>query len=70
MFREIIIPTEKSHSIDLPPSLYGKRIEVIAFEIDQPTIAATPKNKFLDDIEPIPNFPSLAQIRQDAWPGE
>jgi hypothetical protein len=68
MYREILIPTEKSHSIELPPSLYGKKVEVIAFEIDPQKITSEKKKQFLDDIVPIPDFPSVEQIRKEAWP--
>jgi len=35
MFRQIVIPTEKNHLITLPEDLYGKQVEVIAFELDR-----------------------------------
>ncbi len=68
MYREIIIPTEKKHSIELPPSLYGKKVEVIAFEIESEKKVQGKKKKFLDDIEAIPDFPSIEQIRKEGWP--
>jgi len=68
MYREIIIPTEKSHSIELPPSLYGKKVEVIAFEIEATIKTQSREEKFLDDIEVIPDFPSIQQIREEGWP--
>ena len=68
MYREILIPTENSHSIELPPSLYGKKVEVIAFEIEPEVKTPNKKKNFLDDIVAIPDFPSIEQIRKDGWP--
>ncbi len=71
MYRQILIPTEKDHKIELPVDLYGKKVEVIAFEITEEknisSKSSTEKN-FLDDIEAIPDFPSIDVIRKDAWP--
>ena len=33
MYRQILVPTETAHSIDLPKELYGVKVEVIAFSI-------------------------------------
>jgi len=70
MYRQILIPTEKDHKIELPADLYGKRVEVIAFEIAEEKKSSANKNSkdFLDDIESIPDFPSIDLIRKNAWP--
>ena len=68
MYRQILIPTEKDHIVSLPPELYGKQVEIIAFEIGSDKKSGTGKKQFLDDIEPIPDFPSIDQIRNEAWP--
>jgi len=34
MLRQIITPTAEQHTIRLPREFYGKKIEVIAFEVD------------------------------------
>ena len=70
MYRQILIPTEKDHKIELPVDLYGKKVEVIAFEITEEKSISVKKNtekNFLDDIEAIPDFPSIDTIRKDAW---
>jgi hypothetical protein len=67
MFRQIVVPTEKDHQITLPENLYGKQVEVIAFEIE-PDFKAGKAKHFLDDIESIPDFPSIEHIRKQAWP--
>jgi len=33
MYRQIMIPTEQKHSIDLPKDMYGLKVEIIAFPI-------------------------------------
>ena len=44
MYRQILIPTEKAHSIDLPRELFGVKVEVIAFSImDEPLPFLPPK---------------------------
>ncbi|MES2703018.1 MAG: hypothetical protein V4649_10280 [Bacteroidota bacterium] len=66
MYRQIFIPTEKNHNIELPPEFYGKQVEVIAFEIGNGK-ETNPKKDFLSDIEAVPDFPSIEQIRKNAW---
>jgi len=34
MYRQIMVPTEKDHSINLPKELYGFQVEVLAFPIE------------------------------------
>ncbi len=68
MYRQILIPTEKDHSVELPPDLYGKQVEIIAFEIVPTNKASRKKKKFLDDVKAIPDFPSVEEIRKKAWP--
>jgi protein-tyrosine phosphatase len=33
MLSEILVPDEQHHSIELPKELYGKKVQVIAYEI-------------------------------------
>ncbi len=68
MFRQIVTPTEKNHNIVLPPDLYGKQVEVIAFEIEEDKARKVKKKNFLADIEAITDFPSIEKIRAEAWP--
>jgi hypothetical protein len=77
MYRQIITPTNKEHSIELPENLYGKQIEITVKEIIVKTPAASGtkrlparlKNKaFWENIDYNPAFPSVEEIRQKAWP--
>jgi len=33
MLNEILVPDENHHSIELPKEFYGKRVQVISFEV-------------------------------------
>ena len=68
MYRQIVTPTEQDHTITLPPDLYGKQVEILAFEIGGEKTNVNKKKKFLEDIKAIPDFPSVEKIRSDAWP--
>ncbi len=77
MYRQIITPTDKEHSIELPENLYGKQIEITVKEVTVKTSAspgakklpARLKNKaFWENITYNPTFPSVEEIRQKAWP--
>jgi hypothetical protein len=69
MLSEILIPDEQHHSIELPKELYGKKIQVIAFEIND-VVSKNDPNTFWDGIEFNPDFPSIEEIRKTAWPSK
>ena len=54
MFRQIITPTEKDHSVELPKEMYGQTVEVIAFPLPEEKLLASRKeidlDKFYDKI--------------------
>jgi hypothetical protein len=77
MYRQIIIPTDKEHSIELPENLYGKQLEITVKEITakpaKPAVTkklpARLKSKaFWESIVYNPDFPSIEEIQQTAWP--
>lgn len=74
MYRQIIVPTEEEHSIELPEYLYGKKVEVFVTEIGSPadsshSLPGDLKDKdFWETIEFDPDFPSIEDIRKTAWP--
>ena len=43
MYRQILTPTEKDHSVSLPKELYGFRVEVLAFPIEEESHFNAPK---------------------------
>ena len=73
-YRQIIVPTREKHSVELPEYLYGKKVEVVASEIEVTNGSVTPLPKdlkdkdFWNDIEFTPDFPSVETIRTTAWP--
>jgi len=77
MYRRIIIPTDKEHSIELPENLYGKQVEITVKEVLPKTGKAGSIKKlpgrlkdkaFWANIEYNPGFPSVEEIRQISWP--
>lgn len=72
MYKQILIPDKKNHSIELPEDFYGKKVEVTVVEIadekESMLTKAKKQKSFLDDIEAIPDFPSIEEIRKEAWP--
>ena len=77
MYRQIITPTDKEHSIELPENLYGKQLEITVKEITAKAakpagikkLPASLKNKsFWENIVYNPDFPSIEEVRQTAWP--
>ena len=77
MYRQIIIPTTKEHSIELPENLYGKQVEITVKEISaKPAKVATAKKlpstlkskAFWDDIPYNSASPSIDELRKTAWP--
>lgn len=73
-YRQVLVPTKKKHSIELPEYLYGKKVEVVVREIGLPNGFRTELPKDLKDkafwegIEFNPDFPSLEEIRTTSWP--
>lgn len=33
MYRKIVVPTERDHTVELPPEFYGQQVEVLAFTL-------------------------------------
>jgi len=44
LIREIIVPTSNTYVLNLPDKLIGKRVEVIAFEIDEKPVSNREEN--------------------------
>ena len=72
MYKQIIVPDKKNHSIVLPKNLYGKKIEVTVTEVYDESLSVSEPEKeskrFLDDIEVNPDFPDIKEIRKTGWP--
>lgn len=44
LIREIIVPTSNTYVLNLPDKLIGKRVEVIAFEIEEKPVSNREEN--------------------------
>ena len=57
LIREIIVPTGNSYTLTLPDEMIGKRVEVIAFELDKKVLGkdetTTDQNQLVSDIKEI-----------------
>jgi hypothetical protein len=52
MIRQIIIPTEKTFTIELPEEFIGKQVEVLAFELNSNIeISDEPKYKTIEELK-------------------
>lgn len=47
MFREILVPSSSSLTLELPAELVGKQVEILAFELQEqkPAVAAEPSEE-------------------------
>lgn len=69
--REIIIPTEENHTIELPRAFFGKEVEVI-FNVRN-TSKSLPKSKnssldsLFEQFGKGKDFPTTDEIRKQSW---
>ncbi len=77
MYRQIIVPTEKNHTIELPEKFFGKKVEVSmevvkdADEIAQPLPPIgkpVSLEKLFETFGADPDFPDIDTLRAKAWP--
>ena len=78
-YRQILVPDEKNHSIEMPEEFFGKKIEVIIKDIDDavesshpipPPGKITSPDELLKEFGTAPDFPSIEEIRAKAWPSK
>ncbi|HWZ16691.1 MAG TPA: hypothetical protein VNW95_15735 [Mucilaginibacter sp.] len=79
MYKQILVPDKKNHSIEMPEKFFGKKVEVIVVELaDAPTDAQPipPPGKkvavdeLFENFGTAPDFPSGDEIRSKAWPSK
>jgi hypothetical protein len=67
MYKQILVPDKKNHSIEMPEKFFGKKVEVIVVELADATTDAQPipppgKNVAVDELfenfGAAPDFPS------------
>jgi hypothetical protein len=77
MYRQIIVPTEKNHTIELPEKFFGKKVEVSMVILSDPKEKPVPPEgkpvsleKLFETFGANPEFPDLDTIRAKAWPSK
>jgi len=77
VYKKTVIPDKKNHSIEMPEEFFGKKVEVIMIEVDDKTGRAIPPpgkkiavEKLFESFGAAPDFPSIEEIRQKAWPSK
>lgn len=79
VYRQVLVPDKKNHSIEMPEQFYGQKVEVIVTTVtDQATEtrALPPQgknisvNELFEDFGTAPDFPSVDEIRSKAWPSK
>lgn len=79
MYKQILIPDKKNHTIEMPERFFGKKVEVIVVEVTDhnshnlPTPPAGKKinvKELFEDFGSAPDFPSVDEVRAKAWPSK
>ncbi|GAA3960747.1 hypothetical protein [Mucilaginibacter dorajii] len=79
MYKQILIPDKKNHTIEMPERFFGKKVEVIVVEVSDhnsynlPTPPEAKKinvKELFEDFGSAPDFPSVDEIRAKAWPSK
>jgi hypothetical protein len=79
MYKQILVPDKKNHSIEMPEKFFGKKVEVTVVEIADSTLDANPvppfgkkikANELFESFGMAPDFPSVEEIRTKAWPSK
>jgi hypothetical protein len=77
IFKQVLIPDEKNHSIEMPEEFFGKKVEVTVMELDDsnaqsglPAGKKVSKNELFQTFGLAPDFPSVEEIRDKAWPSK
>jgi len=79
MYKQVLIPDKKNHSIEMPEEFFGKKVEVTVVELsdaDNVTRPVPPPgkkisvNELFENFGADPDFPSTDEIRVRAWPSK
>ena len=79
IYKQVLVPDKKNHSFEMPEHFFGKKVEVIVVELNDPnenTHAIPPPGKstsvseLFENFGAAPDFPSLEEIRSKAWPSK
>jgi hypothetical protein len=79
VYKQVLFPDKKNHSIEMPEQFFGKKVEVIVVELSDSTKDANPIppagkaisiNELFESFGTAPDFPSIEKIRDKAWPSK
>jgi hypothetical protein len=79
MYKQVLIPDKKNHSIEMPEKFFGKKVEVTVKEIGEPALPAHPTppagkkinvHELFESFGDAPDFPTIEEIRDKAWPSK
>ncbi len=76
MYKQVLTPNKQNHTIEMPEQFFGKKVEVIVVEINDPAQNNKPEppagkkivvNELFENFGTAPNFPTIDEIRTKAW---
>lgn len=76
MYKQILVPDKKNHSIEMPESFFGKKVEVIVVELADsakdvhpvpPAGKEVAVNELFENFGAAPDFPSGEAVGDKAW---
>ncbi len=79
VYKQILIPDKKNHSIEMPEKFFGKKVEVTVTEIRSTEnrknhVPPVGKNvdisELFENFGQAPDFPATEIIRQQTWPSK
>ena len=79
MYKQVLTPDKKNHSIEMPEEFFGKKVEVTVVELNDPNTIALPVpppgkkisvNELFENFGAEPDFPTADEIRVKAWPSK
>jgi hypothetical protein len=79
VYKQVLVPDKKNHSIEMPEQFFGKKVEVIVVELSDSNKGAHPVppigkeisvNELFENFGDAPDFPRIDEIRTKAWPSK
>ncbi|MFI5136535.1 MAG: hypothetical protein ACHQIM_01825 [Sphingobacteriales bacterium] len=79
VYKQILVPDKKNHTIEMPEQFFGKKVEVIVVALNDAANNVNPVpppgkkvsvNELFENFGDAPDFPSIEEIRTKAWPSK
>ena len=76
MYKQVLVPDKKNHTIEVPENFFGKKVQVTVVELSDSHEDAHPLpppgkkisvNELFENFGAAPEFPSTDEIRAKAW---